>query len=102
MVAGAGLKQCCASKLFNTTDWSWYQGFFLLLFPDAWHVLVGGPLKKLHTSWGIIHLQQLSVCDPAKIQNRLRDGDSLVLLMDGFPSLISLNLDSKHEIKKPR
>jgi hypothetical protein len=41
------------------------------------------------------------VCDPAKIQNPLPDGDSLVLLMDGFPSLISLNLDSKHEIKKP-
>jgi len=102
IVAGAGLKQCCASKLFNTPDWSWYQGFFLLLFPMPGRYWYGVPNKKLHTTRGIMHLQQRSVCDPAKIQNPLRDGDSLVLLMDGFPSLISLNLDSKHEIKKPR
>ncbi len=49
-----------------------------------------------------MHPEQRSVCDPAKIQNPLRDGDSLVLLMDGFPSMISLNLDSKHKIKKSR
>jgi len=104
IAAGAGFKQCwcCAGKLFNTPNWSCYQGFFLRLFPMPGVYWYGVPLQKLHSTGGIMHLQQGSVCDPEKIQNPLRDGDSLVLLRDGLPSLISLNLDSKHEIKKPR